>query len=393
MSDFSNEPVEETLAEGEIPFEAAAARLTIDLGAIVSNWKTMRALSGRARTAAVVKADGYGLGIEDVGEALYGAGAADFFVAVPEEGATLRRFAPDARIFVLSGMWPGTEEVFFENDLVPVLASSEQLSFFFAAVAEFGDYPCALQIDTGFNRLGLTVEEALALAGDVSRPASFEPVLILSHLACGDDPASPMNKAQLEWFRIAASAFEGVETSLSASAGIFLGSDYHFDLTRPGIALYGGDSQAGTSKRLRPAATAEARIVQIREARAGTTVSYGATCKLGRDSRLAIAASGYADGYHRSLSGSGVPLRDAVSAGGYGSVAGYKVPIAGRITMDMTVYDVTDVPEGAIRVGDYIELIGPNLPLDEAAAAAGTIGYELLTALGLRYRRRYIQPD
>ena len=191
----------------------------------------------------------------------------------------------------------------------------------------------------------------------------------------------------------AASAFEGVEASLSASAGIFLGPDYHFDLTRPGIALYGGDSQPGTARKLRPAARAEARIVQIRNARAGETVSYGATCRLSRDSRLAIAAAGYADGYHRSLSGSGAPLRDAVSPGGFGFVAGHKVPIAGRITMDMTIYDVTDVPEEAIRVGDYIELIGPNLPLDEAATASGTIGYELLTALGLRYRRRYTQPD
>ncbi|MBB4120571.1 alanine racemase [Martelella radicis] len=393
MSEYSNDLNEEPLQEGEIPFSAAPARLTVDLGAIVDNWKTMRALSGSARTAAVVKADGYGLGIEDVGEALYGAGAADFFVAVPEEGETLRRFAPNARIFVLSGMWPGTEEIFFENDLVPVLASTEQLSFFFSAVAEYGDFPCALQVDTGFNRLGLTVEEALALAGDVSRPASFEPVLILSHLACGDDPASAMNRAQLDWFRIVTAAFEGVEASLSASAGIFLGADYHFDLTRPGIALYGGDSQPGTSKQLKPAAKAEARIVQIRHARAGATVSYGATCRLARDSRLAIAAAGYADGYHRSLSGSGAPLREAVRSGGHGFIAGHRVPIAGRITMDMTIYDVTDVPEGTIRVGDYIELIGPDLPLDEAATAAGTIGYELLTSLGLRYRRRYTQPD
>nr|WP_272210955.1 alanine racemase C-terminal domain-containing protein [Marinicella sp. W31]MDC2876863.1 alanine racemase C-terminal domain-containing protein [Marinicella sp. W31] len=151
--------------------------------------------------------------------------------------------------------------------------------------------------------------------------------------------------------------------------------------------------QPGTSKRLTPAATAEARIVQIRAARAGETVSYGATFRLSRDSRLAVAAAGYADGYHRSLSGSGAPLRGAVEPGGSGFIAGHKVPIAGRITMDMTIYDVTDVPQGAIRVGDYIELCGPNLALDDAATAAGTIGYELLTSLGLRYRRRYIQPD
>ncbi|AJY48234.1 alanine racemase [Martelella endophytica] len=389
MNDYSNDLIDDE-DESQV-FDTAPARLTVDLGAIVENWKTMRALSGGARTAAVLKADAYGLGIEDVGEALYAAGAQDFFVAVPEEGATLREFAPDARIFVLSGMWPGTEALFFSYDLVPVLASEEQIAFFTSVVP--GPYPCALQVDTGFNRLGLTPEEAIAFAGDASRPANIEPVLVLSHLACGDDPASPMNVEQLARFSQVANAFEGIEASLSASAGIFLGSDYHFDLTRPGIALYGGDSQVGTSKRLRPVATAEARIVQIRSARAGETVSYGATTTLSRDSRLAIVAAGYADGYHRALSGSGTPLRGAVEQGGYGFVAGHRVPIAGRITMDMTIFDVTDVPERTIRAGDYIELIGPNMPLDEAAAAAGTIGYEMLTSLGLRYTRRYTQPD
>ena len=391
MTDFSNELTDE--ADESDAFSCAPARLTIDLGAIVFNWQTMCHLSGAARAAAVLKADAYGLGVEDVGEALYAAGARDFFVAVPEEGATLRRYAPDARIFVLSGIWPGTENMFFANDLVPVLASEEQIAFFTAATAEYGEYPAALQVDTGFNRLGLTVEEAVKLAEDIARPANLAPVLLLSHLACGDTPTDPMNKAQLERFRQAASAFEGVAASLSASAGIFLGADYQFDLTRPGIALYGGDSQAGTSKRLKPVVTAEARIVQIRSAKAGETVSYGATTTLSRDSHLAIVAAGYADGYHRALSGSGMPIREAVKPGGYGFVAGHKVPVLGRITMDMTIFDVTDVPANTVRTGDYIELVGRHIPLDEAATAAGTIGYELLTSLGLRYQRRYIQPD
>ncbi|WP_174801220.1 alanine racemase [Martelella limonii] len=386
MTEYSNDFT-------DLNFDWAPARLTVDLSAIVSNWQAMRALSGSARTAAVVKADGYGLGIEDVGEALYAAGAADFFVAVPEEGATLRQFAPDARIFVLSGMWPGTEETFFENGLVPVLASEEQLAFFFAAIADYGDYPCALQVDTGFNRLGLTLEEAMRLAGDLSRPASFSPVLVLSHLACGDDAAASMNREQLERFRTVANAFEGVEASLSASAGILLGADYHFDLTRPGIALYGGDSAPGSSKMLKPVATAEARIIQIRHAKAGENVSYGATKSLQRDSRLAVVSAGYADGYLRAKSGTGVPLREAISTGGTGFLAGHRVPVLGRITMDMTIFDITDLPEGAVRAGDYVELFGNHIALDDAAAAGGTIGYELLTSLGLRYSRRYIQPD
>lgn len=378
------------LTDASDEFLAAPLRLTVDLAALADNWRDMARRSGTARAAAVVKADAYGLGIEDVGQTLYHAGARDFFVAVPAEGATLRAYAPEARIFVLSGVWPGAEGLFFDHDLVPVITSQEQLAFWMAVVAEHGDHPCALQVDTGFNRLGLPLEDALALADDVSRPASLSPVLVLSHLACGDDPSAPMNRRQLEAFQRVSAAFEGIESSLSASAGIFLGSDFHFDLTRPGIALYGGEALNGVANPMRPVATAEARILQIREAKAGQTVSYGATCTLTRDSRLAIVSAGYADGYLRSLSGSGVAVREAGLAGACGFIAGHKVPVVGRVTMDLTIFDVTDVPPGAIAAGDYIELFGANMPIDEVARAAGTIGYELLTGLGLRYERRYI---
>ncbi len=378
------------LTDASDEFLAAPLRLSIDLSALADNWRDMARRSGKARTAAVVKADAYGLGIEDVGQTLYHAGARDFFVAVPAEGATLRAYAPEARIFVLSGIWPGMEAVFFEHDLVPVIASQEQLAFWMSAVAEHGDHPCALHVDTGFNRLGLPLEDALALADDVSRPASLSPVLVLSHLACGDDPSSPMNRQQLESFRKVSAAFEGIDSSLSASAGTFLGAEYHFDLTRPGIALYGGEAVNGMENPMRPVVKAEARIVQVREAKAGESVSYGAAATLSRDSRLAIVSAGYADGYLRSLSGSGVPLRDTGIPGAYGFIAGHKVPVVGRITMDLTIFDVTDVPPNAISAGDYIELFGANMPIDEVARAAGTIGYELLTGLGLRYERRYI---
>ncbi|MFN7012095.1 MAG: alanine racemase [Allorhizobium sp.] len=378
------------LTDASDEFLAAPLRLTVDLAALADNWRDMARRSGAARAAAVVKADAYGLGIEDVGQTLYHAGARDFFVAVPAEGATLRAYAPEARIFVLSGVWPGAEGLFFDHDLVPVIASQEQLAFWMAVVAEHGDHPCALQVDTGFNRLGLPLEDALALADDVSRPASLSPVLVLSHLACGDDASAPMNRRQLEAFQRVSAAFEGIESSLSASAGIFLGSDFHFDLTRPGIALYGGEALNGIANPMRPVATAEARILQIREAKAGQTVSYGATCTLTRDSRLAIVSAGYADGYLRSLSGSGVAVREAGLAGACGFIAGHKVPVVGRVTMDLTIFDVTDVSPGAIAAGDYIELFGANMPIDEVARAAGTIGYELLTGLGLRYERRYI---
>lgn len=387
MTDF-----EETLSDND-EFDIAPLRLTVDLAALADNWRDMAKRSGKARAAAVVKADAYGLGIEDCGTTFYHAGARDFFVATVAEGVTLRPHAPEARIFVLSGIWAGQEAHVFGNDLVPVIASEEQLSFWIGAVAQRGDHPCALHVDTGFNRLGLPLDDALFLADDVTRPASFDPVLVLSHLACADTPSAAMNKAQLEAFRQVSAAFEGIESSLSASAGIFLGSDYHFDLTRPGIALYGGEAVNDMPNPMRPVAKAEARIIQIREAGEGQTVSYGGTYQLKRASRLAIASVGYADGYHRSLSGSGIPLREMGYGGAYGFVNGHKVPVAGRVTMDLTIFDVTDVPLNAVRAGDYIELFGPNVPVDEAARSAGTIGYEMLTSLGLRYERQYLIGD
>ncbi|TWB55165.1 alanine racemase [Rhizobium sp. ERR 922] len=374
-------------------FASAGLRLTVDLGALVENWRDLARRSGKARASAVVKADAYGLGIEDVGETLYGAGARDFFVATADEGATLRLYAPEARIFVLSGIWPGMERRFFENDLVPVIASEEQLTFWMSVLSDYGDYPCALQVDTGFNRLGLPMDDAIALADDVSRPASFAPVLVMSHLACGDDPSNAMNGQQLGAFRKVSAAFEGIEASLANSAGIFLGADYHFDLTRPGIATYGGEAVPGMANPMRPVATAEARIIQTRSVKAGETVGYGRALQLTRDSRLAIVSAGYADGYMRSQSSAGVPLRQTGIAGGHGFIAGHKVPVAGRITMDLTIFDVTDLPENLVRAGDYVELFGSNISVDEAARAAGTIGYEMLTSMGLRHERRYISEE
>lgn len=379
--------------EDEDPFDSAGLRLTVDLTALTENWKEMARRSGRARAAAVVKADAYGTGIEDAGEALYLAGARDFFVATADEGVTLRPYAPDARIFVLSGIWPGTERKFFGYDLVPVISSEEQLAFWMAVLADYGDHPCALHIDTGFNRLGLSMEDAIALADDVSRPASFSPVLIMSHLTCGDDHSSEMNRQQLESFRQVSAAYEGIDSSLAASAGIFLGSDYHFDLTRPGITLYGGEAVQGMKNPMRPVVTAEARIIQVRTVTAGQFVSYGRALQLTRDSRLAVVSAGYADGYLRSQSSGGVPLRQVVPQGGQGFLAGRKVPIAGRITMDLTIFDVTDTPENAVRAGDYVELFGKNVLVDDVARSAGTIGYEILTSIGLRHERRYLVEE
>lgn len=373
-----------------IDFETAPLRLTVDLGAVVENWRIMSRLSGSARTGAVVKADAYGLGVEDCGSALHNAGARDFFVMTAEEGATLRSVAPSARIFVIAGLWPGLETIFFENDLVPVISSYEQLTHWMAVLADYGPYPCALQVDTGFNRLGLTVGEAMELADDSALPQSFSPVLVMSHLMCGDTPDAPENAMQLERFRDIAQAFEGVEASLSASGGIALGSDYHFDLTRPGIALYGATGGAPIPELLHTVATAEARILMIREAKAGEAVSYGASQRLTRDSRLAIAFAGYGDGYPRGLSGGNILQRQNGSQPGQAWFDGHLVPIVGRVTMDTSIFDVTDVPQRDIRAGDYLELFGHNMPISALAEAAGTIEYDVLAGLGLRYHRHYL---
>lgn len=366
------------------------ARLLIDLGALADNWRTMRYLSAPARCAAVIKADGYGLGTEEVAETLYLAGCRDFFVATAREGVVTRQKAPEARIFVMNCILPGIEAACRVADLVPVLASMEHVALWTRGCIDSGDHPCALQVDTGMHRLGISFEEALLLGNDVTRPAGFSPVLVMSHLACADEADHPLNKAQRDRFAEIAGVFNGVEASLANSAGVLLGDRYLFDLTRPGISLYGGQATAAGSNDFRPVVTAESRIITIREARAGETVGYGAAATLTRDSRLAVCSIGYADGYMRALSGSGVPLRASGSGGACGYACGRMIPVIGRVTMDLTVFDVTDLPRGALRSGDFIELFGANLPLQHVADTAGTIGYEILTSLGARFRRRYL---
>ncbi|MGN6550758.1 MAG: alanine racemase [Pararhizobium sp.] len=363
---------------------AAGGRLTIDLGALRGNWRALCARAAAAETAAVVKADAYGIGIDRAVPALYDEGCRTFFVALAEEGIAVRRHAPDARIFVLNGFFPGSGALYSAARLCPVIGSRDTLA---AWQSEGGDR-YALQVDTGMNRLGLAVNDALSFAAAVREGSVAAPGMVMSHLACADTPAHPLNRRQLERFQIVAPAFDGIESSFANSAGIFLGPEYHFDLIRPGIALYGGEAIDGTANPMRPVVTLEGRIAALRTVGAGETVSYGATRRLDRETVIATCAVGYGDGYPRALSGSGVPLRGAGDQGASGFVAGRQVPLIGRVTMDLTMFDVTDC--GAdVAVGDFIELVGPNMPLDDVARAAGTIGYELLTSLGRRYDRRF----
>ncbi|MBB3235241.1 alanine racemase [Phyllobacterium endophyticum] len=369
----------------------AGGRLTIDLDALVANWQLLAEKSLPAQTSAVVKADAYGLGIIHVVPALWQAGCRTFFVALAEEGLRVRAVAPDARVFVLNGFFSEALPVYEESDLIPVLGSLQELDLWRSLNAKRKDkLPFALHVDTGMNRLGVTLDEALAFAAD---RRNDKPILLMTHLATADDRAHALNDRQIQSFHKLRAAFSGIESSIANSPGIFHSGVGEYELSRPGVAMYGGEPFSGGANPMRHVVTLEARIVQIRTGRKGETVGYGATARLGRDTRIAVCSVGYADGYLRSASGSGVPLRGTVLNGGEGFVAGSKVPVLGRITMDLTSFDITDLPVDAVRPGDYIELFGQNVPLDDAARAAGTIGYELLTSLGTRYHRRYLKSE
>jgi len=382
------------ISESGPPPHLAGGRLTVDLAALARNYRLLASRSKPAQTAAVLKADAYGLGIGPVARTLWAEGCRRFFVALPHEGARLRAALPEAEIFVLAGLFAvETAAIYREARLIPVLNSQSDLSIWEAHGWD-GERPrpCAVHVDTGMNRLGLTAERARALAEENALTSALTPVLIMSHLACADMPDHPMNRGQLKSFQDLRALFPQSESSLCNSAGIFLGGDYLGDLTRPGIALYGGAPVSGRANPMEAVVTAETRVVQVRRARAGETVSYGAA-PLTRDTIIAVCSTGYADGYHRSTSGAGVPLRQAVGKGAEGFIHGRRVPVLGRVTMDLTLFDVTELGPDTVAVGDHIELFGPNMPIDEVAEAAGTVAYELLTSLGRRYHREYVGGD
>lgn len=371
----------------------AGGRLTIDLDALVTNWKALERLSAPAKTGAVVKSDAYGCGLAHIVPALANAGCDRFFVALTQEGVLAKRLAPSAEVFVLNGLFSQSVATVAEAGLIPVLSSVEEI----AVWAEYwqlrgGRRPCALHVDTGMNRMGLSVDEALEFAADPARRDTITPILIISHLACADEPAHPLNRQQVDRFNTVVPHFPGVEASMANSAGVFLGPECHFDLTRPGIALYGGEAVIDAPNPMRPVVRCETRIAQLRRVPGGETISYGASQTLLRDTLVATCSIGYSDGYHRSLSGSGVELRKLSNPAAFGYAGGKRVPVLGRVTMDLVMFDVTDLSDGAVQTGDHIELFGANIALDDVARAAGTIGYELLTGLGQRYHRRYLQP-
>jgi len=359
------------------------ATLTIDLAAIVANWQALRRQLLTVECAAVVKANAYGLGLKPVVAALADAGCRTFFVADVAEARIVRARAKDATIYVLHGFALACAEAFIELAARPVINSMTELAEWDTFVADHAwQGGAALHVDTGMNRLGVSPEEAAALAPR-AQTQNHGIALLLSHLACADIPDHPLNAKQLRLFRELRALYSGIPASLANSSGIFLGDATYFDLVRPGAALYGINPTPGRPNPMKSVVELTGRVVQIRAVAREQTIGYGATWTARRNSRIAVAAVGYANGLLRAGSaGDEHP-------GGAAIVAGKRCPIVGRISMDLLMLDITDLPDGAVRRGDFATLIGGELSIDEVAAAAGTIGYEVLTRLGLRCHMDY----
>jgi alanine racemase len=363
------------------PASEAGGILTVDLGALVTNWRTLSRRAMPSECAGVIKANGYGCGIEPVATALTRAGCKTFFVADLSEARRVREVAPDAAIYVLNGLIPGTPPVYAELRARPVIGSMVELAewdAFVAATQWRGG--AALHVDTGMNRLGISANDAAALAPRI-RTENHGIMLLMSHLACAEDTAHPLNNRQISLFREVRMLYRGIPSSLANSSGIFLSDNAHCDVVRPGVALYGVNPTPGKPNPMRPVIDLKVRVAQVRNVPRGETVGYSAGWTAKRASRIAVVAAGYADGYLRSSGSSDE------TPGGEAIAHGTRCPIAGRVSMDLMAIDVTEAPE--VRRGDFLTLVGDGLDLDAVATAAGTIAYELLTGLGQRYHRVY----
>ena len=362
----------------------ASGHLTIDLGALHDNYLALAAMAPASQTAAVVKADAYGLGADMVSQTLFDAGCRHFFVAHIDEALTLRlRLPAQARIFVLNGLQPGNETSCAAMAITPVLNSLEQIAQWAVHAKTLGrKLAAAVQIDTGMCRLGLSPEELETLTSQPQLLDGIDIAFVMSHLACADEPGHACNAAQLSAMRQATIAFFDVPVCFSNSGGIFLGREYHNHLLRPGIALYGGAPSADRPNPMKPVVRLDLAVIQTRTVPAGSLVGYGGSFEASGSTRLATIAAGYADGLPRSLSNRGAAWYDGV-----------RLPIAGRVSMDSIILDISALPEGTLTQGSFVQMIGPEQTLEDIADDAGTIAYEILTGLGRRYRRTYIQPD
>ena len=374
-------PLEPISATAGPPAAEAGGILTIDLGAIHANYRMLTSRVLPVECAAVVKGNAYGCGIDQVTTTLARAGCRTFFVAHLAEARRVRAIAPEAAIYVLNGFSSTAGAGFADANARPVINSSIELAEWDQFVSSSGwSGGAALHVDTGMNRLGLTVDEAAAVAPRI-QTGNHGITLLMSHLACADRPEHPLNDQQIRQFREIRSLFRGIPSSLANSSGIFLDSSTYCNMVRPGIALYGGNPTPGQRNPMQPVVALEARILQLRNVPRGATVGYGANWTAKRPSRIAVIAAGYADGMVRAAAATdGATGREVI-------VAGKRCRIVGRVSMDLMAVDVTDLPDGAVRRDAMATLIGDGLSLDEMAEQAGTISYEMLTNLGHRYHR------
>jgi alanine racemase len=331
-----------------------------------------------------VKGNAYGLGIDHVARALWEAGCRSYFVARPKEGEELRAILPEATIYVLDGLFAGQAEFYAKLNLCPALISISEAREWSAFGRVYGrKLPCAIHVDTGINRLGFSAAEFAALLEDRFTMEGLNVSLLMSHLACADDPGHPMNRRQAEAFKAVRARLPGVPASLANSSGIFLGDAFTHDLVRPGIALYGGNPTQKVANPMHAVAILEGTVMQLREIGPGDTVGYGATWQAARPSLVAVLGAGYKDGVPRALSSR------AQEGPAQVFINGQRCPVIGRVSMDMMAIDVTDLAPGTVTRGTRAEILGRNIAIDEVASWAGTISYELLTRLGSRYARLY----
>lgn len=358
--------------------------LKVNLSALRRNWRLMRERFSGKYCGAVVKANAYGLGVAPVVQSLFSEGCRQFFVATFDEAVQVKRLIPESvDIYVLQGVYPGMEQRFCDEDLVPVIFSVEMLHRWLN-VPVIGRRRCALKVNTGMNRLGMEPAEFMKVVAEIPLSADIRVELVMSHLACADEPLHELNFSQLAKFRqIAAAARQycpQAKLSLANSAGVFLGDDWHFDVARPGIALYGGCCAPALAGRLSTVVNLQLPVLQLRTVSAGESVGYGADFVAQEEMRVAIVSGGYADGLLRRL------------APRFVGWCGRQMPILGRVSMDSCAFDVSHLPIDMMpREGNLIEIIGEHLSLDDAAKAAETISYELLTRLGERLQKVYFE--
>lgn len=358
--------------------DGATGYVEVRLGAIARNYLKLRegtrSNGNGTEVGAVVKANAYGLGVEHVAPALFDVGCRKFFVATLEEGVLLRsRLAAktDAEIYVFEGLRQGSEALYEEHTLAPVLNTPEQVRYWQRVGA-----PCAVHVDTGMSRLGLTMEQLSELFATGALRQQLGMQYLMTHLSCADDPEHPQNLAQLDRFEQARELVGDVKVSIANSAGAFLDQRFHGDLIRPGIALYGGNPFSEHENPMEPAASLYARVLQLRQVNADMTVGYGATFHAPAGTRIATVGVGYADGYPRILGNAALV-----------AVRGVHVPVIGAVSMDLTCLDVTDLDADRIAVGDYVEMFGDFVSVDDIAALCSTISYEILTGLNPRLPR------